>query len=53
METCSALLVLCAGNSQVTGEFPAQRSVTRDFDVYFDLYLKKKTVKQTMETPVT
>ena len=29
METFSALLAICAGNSPVTGEFPAQRSVTR------------------------
>ena len=29
METPSALLALCAGNSPVTGEFPAQRPVTR------------------------
>ena len=35
METFSALLVLCAGNSPVTGEFPAQRPVTRSFDVFF------------------
>ena len=28
METVSALLALCAGNSSVTGEFPAQRPVT-------------------------
>ena len=33
METFSALLALCAGNSPVTGEFPAQRPVTRSFDV--------------------
>ena len=32
METFSALLVICAGNSPVTGEFPAQRPVTRSFD---------------------
>ena len=37
METFSALLILCAGNSPVTGEFPAQRPVTRSFDVFFDL----------------
>ena len=30
METFSALLSFCAGNSPVTGEFPAQRPVTRD-----------------------
>ena len=33
METFSALLALCAGNSPVTGEFPAQRPVTQSFDV--------------------
>ena len=37
METFSALLALCAGNSPVTGEFPAQRPVTRSFDVFVDL----------------
>ena len=37
METFSALLVICAGNSPVPGEFPAQRPVTRSFDVFFDL----------------
>ena len=31
VETYSALLVLCVGNSPVTGEFPAQRPVTRSF----------------------
>ena len=35
METFSALLGLCAGNSPVTGEFPAQRSVTPSIDVSF------------------
>ena len=34
METFSALLAICAGNSPVTGEFPTQRPVTRSFDVY-------------------
>ena len=33
METFSALLAICAGNSPVHGEFPAQRPVTRSFDV--------------------
>ena len=37
METFSALLAICAGISPVTGEFPAQRPVTRNFDVFFDL----------------
>ena len=44
METFSALLAFCAGNSPVTGEFPAQRPVTRSFDVYFDLRLNKRWV---------
>ena len=35
METLSALLTLCAGNSPVTGEFPSQRPVTRSFDGFF------------------
>ena len=34
METFSALLALCAGNSPVTREFPPQRPVTRSFDVF-------------------
>ena len=37
METFSALLAICAGNSPVSGEFPAQRQVTRSFDVFFDV----------------
>ena len=37
METVSALLAICAGNSPVPGEFPAQRPVTQGFDVFFDL----------------
>ena len=37
METFSALLAICAGNSPVSGEFPAQRPVTRGFGVFFDL----------------
>ena len=35
MDTFSALLALCAGNSLFTSEFPAQRPVTRSFDVFF------------------
>ena len=46
METFSALLALCAGNSPVTGEFPAQRPVTRSFDVLFDVRLNKRLSKQ-------
>ena len=41
METFSTLLTFCVGNSPVTGEFPAQRPVTRSFDVVFDLRLNK------------
>ena len=40
METLSALLAICAGNSPVRGEFPSQRPVTRSFDVFFDLRLR-------------
>ena len=32
-------------NSPVTGEFPAQRPVTRSFDVFFDLRLNKRLSK--------
>ena len=42
METFSALLAICAGNSPVPGEFPTQRPVTRSFDVSFDLRLNKR-----------
>ena len=44
METFSALLAICAGNSPVPGEFPAQRPVTRSFDVFFDLRLNNDWV---------
>ena len=40
MEPFSALLALCAENSSVTGEFPAQRPVT--FNIFFDLRLNKR-----------
>ena len=46
METFSALLALYAGNSAVTGEFPAERPVTRSFDIFFDLRLNKRLNKQ-------
>ena len=55
MEIFSALLVLCEGNSPVTGEFPSQRPVTRSFDAFFDLLLNKQLSKQSrcrwFETP--
>ena len=42
METFSELLTLSAGYLPVTDEFPSQRTpVTRSFDVFFDLCLKK------------
>ena len=46
METFSALLAICAGNSQVTGEFPPQRPVTQSFDVFFDRRQNKRMSKQ-------
>ena len=41
MVTFSALLALCAGNSPVTGEFPAKRPVARSVGVFLDLRLNK------------
>ena len=46
METLSASLALCVGNSLITGESPAQRPVTRNFDVFFDLPLNKRLSNQ-------
>ena len=46
MEKFSALLAICAGNSPVPDEFPAQGPVTRSFDVFFDLRLDKRLSKQ-------
>ena len=57
METFSALLDLCAGNSPVTGEVLAQRPVTRSCDVFgfFYLRLNKRLSEQSwgwwFETP--
>ena len=55
MEALSASLAICAGNSPVTGKFPAQRPVMRCFDVFFDLRLNKRLSKQSrgwlFETP--
>ena len=45
METFSASLAICAGNSPVTGEFPEQRLVRRSFGVFFDLRLNKRLSK--------
>ena len=56
METFSALLAICAGNSLVTGEFTDRRPVSRSFDVFFDLRLNKRLSKQSrgwwFETPL-
>ena len=49
METFSALLAICAGNSPVPGEFPTQMPVTRSFDVFFDLRLNKWLSKQSWD----
>ena len=46
MEIFSALLAICAGNSPVPGEFPAQKPVTRSVDVFFDLHPNKRLSKQ-------
>ena len=50
MKILSALLVLCAGNSPATGEFPSPRTVTRGFCVFFCLFfnlgLNKRLSKQ-------
>ena len=55
METFSALLTVCSGNSPVTGEFPAHRPVTQSSDVFFDFRLNKQLSKQSwgwwFETP--
>ena len=43
------------GNPSVTGGFPSQRPMTRNFDVFFDLRLNKRLSKQSkrqwFETP--
>ena len=55
METFSALVALCAGNSSVTDEFPSQRPVTWSFYIFFYLRLNKWLNKQSwgwwFETP--
>ena len=55
MKTFSALLALCAGNSPNIGEFPSQRPVTQNFDVFFEMRPNKRLSKQSrrrwFETP--
>ena len=46
IETFSALLAICAGNSPVPGEFYTQRPVTRSFHVFLVLRLNKRLSKQ-------
>ena len=46
IEKLSVLLAICAANSPIPGEFPAQRPVTRSFDVLFDLRLNQRLSKQ-------
>ena len=46
METFSALMAICAGNSPVPGEYPAQWPVTQSFDVFSDLRPNKRLSKQ-------
>ena len=45
METFSALMAICAGNSPGTGDWP-QRPVTRSFAVFFDVRPNKQLSKQ-------
>ena len=52
MKTYSALLVYCAGNSSITGEFPSQRSVMRSFDAFFHSSAPEQTAEKTTEKPV-
>ena len=46
METFSALLAICVGNSAVTDEFPTQGPVTRSFDIFFDLNKRFKRLSK-------
>ena len=48
METFSVLLAICAGNSPVPDEFPAQGPVARSFDVFFHLLLNIRLSKQSL-----
>ena len=55
METFSASLVICVGNSPAPGEFPTQRPETWSFDASFNLRPNKRLSKQSrcwwFETP--
>ena len=45
METTSACLAFCVGNSPVTGDFSTQKPVTWSFDVFLDLRLNQQLRK--------
>ena len=55
METFSALLALCVGNSRIIWWIFSQRPMTQSFDVFFDLRLNERLSKQSwgwwFETP--
>ena len=46
VEAFSTLLAFCAWNSPTAGEFPAQKPLTRSFDIFFDLGLNQRLNKQ-------
>ena len=48
METFSALLAFCAGNSPVPGEFHAQRPVTRSFCLLKRLFRRRSKITSVM-----
>ena len=54
METFSALLAICTGNSPITGEFPSEKPVARSFGFFIGA-LNKRSSKQSwgwwFETP--
>ena len=56
MESFSALLDLCEGNSPVIGGFPSQSPETRSIYVFFDLrqdkWLSKQSRRRWFETPL-
>ena len=50
METFSALLAICAGNSPVSGEFPPHKNLWHgSFGVFLDLRLNKRLSKINLE----
>ena len=52
-ETFSVLLAICAGNSSVTDEFPAQSPMTPSFDVFCDLRVNNRLSKQSISDTIT